>query len=65
YRIAGRSRATSRPTDETSITQTGPSTHIDNYSRDDGTDQTMHDLLRWQAREKRGRDAGPPAQLSE
>ncbi|XNR93923.1 transposase [Streptomyces sp. R-74717] len=23
--------------------------------RDDGTDQTVHDLLRWQVREKRGR----------
>jgi transposase len=27
--------------------------------RDDGTDQTIHDLLRWQAREKRGRLADP------
>ncbi|XVQ89476.1 IS5 family transposase [Microbispora siamensis] len=27
--------------------------------RDDGTDQTIHDLLRWQAREKRGRSADP------
>jgi transposase len=27
--------------------------------RDDGTDQTIHDLLRWHAREKRGRLADP------
>jgi transposase len=27
--------------------------------RDDGTDQTIHDLLRWQVREKRGRLADP------
>jgi transposase len=27
--------------------------------RDDGTDQTIHDLLRWQARERRGRRADP------
>ncbi|MFD8530507.1 IS5 family transposase [Streptosporangium canum] len=27
--------------------------------RDDGTDQTIHDLLRWHAREKRGRSADP------
>ncbi|MEV8322009.1 transposase [Kitasatospora sp. NPDC056731] len=27
--------------------------------RDDGTDQTIHDLLRWQVREKRGRFADP------
>jgi hypothetical protein len=27
--------------------------------RDDGTDQAIHDLLRWQAREKRGRLADP------
>jgi hypothetical protein len=27
--------------------------------RDDGTGQAIHDLLRWQAREKRGRLAGP------
>ncbi|MBE3015516.1 hypothetical protein IL992_41090 [Microbispora sp. NEAU-D428] len=27
--------------------------------RDDGTDQTIHDLPRWQAREKRGRSADP------
>ncbi|MBO3753207.1 IS5 family transposase [Streptosporangiaceae bacterium NEAU-GS5] len=27
--------------------------------RDDSTDQTIHDLLRWQAREKRGRLADP------
>lgn len=27
--------------------------------RDDGTDQTIHDLLRWQTREKRGRLADP------
>lgn len=27
--------------------------------RDDGTDQTIHDLLRWQVRESRGRKADP------
>jgi transposase len=27
--------------------------------RDDGTDQAIHDLLRWQAREKHGRLADP------
>ena len=27
--------------------------------RDDGTDQAIHDLLRWHAREKRGRNADP------
>ncbi|PJJ06571.1 IS4 family transposase [Streptomyces sp. 2333.5] len=27
--------------------------------RDDGTDQTIHDLLRWQVRESRGREADP------
>lgn len=27
--------------------------------RDDGTDQVIHDLLRWQVREKRGRSADP------
>lgn len=27
--------------------------------RDDGTDQTIHDLLRWQVREKKGRLADP------
>jgi transposase len=27
--------------------------------RDDGTDQTVHDLLRWHAREKKGRKADP------
>ena len=27
--------------------------------RDDGTDQAIHDLLRWHAREKRGRRADP------
>ncbi|MGW1048770.1 transposase [Streptomyces sp. NPDC002521] len=27
--------------------------------RDDGTDQTIHDLLRWQVREKKGRSADP------
>ncbi|MFV5999081.1 IS5 family transposase [Streptomyces sp. NPDC056231] len=27
--------------------------------RDDGTDQTIHDLLRWQVREKKGRPADP------
>jgi hypothetical protein len=27
--------------------------------RDDGTDQAIHDLLRWHAREKRGRKADP------
>jgi transposase len=27
--------------------------------RDDGTDQAIHDLLRWQAREKKGRLADP------
>jgi transposase len=27
--------------------------------RDDGTDQAIHDLLRWHAREKKGRDADP------
>ena len=27
--------------------------------RDDGTDQTIHDLLRWHAREKKGRRADP------
>ncbi|WP_435225700.1 hypothetical protein [Streptomyces sp. Tue6028] len=26
---------------------------------DDGTDQTIHDLLRWQVRESRGRKADP------
>ena len=27
--------------------------------RDDGTDQAIHDLLRWHAREKKGRKADP------
>jgi len=27
--------------------------------RDDGTDRAIHDLLRWHAREKKGRKAGP------
>jgi transposase len=27
--------------------------------RDDGTDQAVHDLLRWHAREKKGRKADP------
>ncbi|MFF4401972.1 transposase [Streptomyces sp. NPDC001480] len=27
--------------------------------RDDGTDQTIHDLLRWQVRENQGRKADP------
>jgi transposase len=27
--------------------------------RDDGTDQVIHDLLRWQVREKKGRSADP------
>ena len=27
--------------------------------RDDGTDQAIHDLLRWHAREKKGREADP------
>lgn len=27
--------------------------------RGDGTDQTIHDLLRWQVREKKGRSADP------
>jgi len=27
--------------------------------RDDGTDQVVHDLLRWHAREKKGPNAGP------
>ncbi|WP_394438661.1 IS5 family transposase [Streptomyces sp. SGAir0957] len=29
--------------------------------RDDGTDQAVHDLLRWQVRESRGRNADPTA----
>jgi transposase len=33
--------------------------------RDDGTDQAIHDLLRWQAREKRGRLASIPGQIIE
>ena len=32
--------------------------------RDDGTDQAIHDLLRWHAREKKGRRARPGTTLA-
>ncbi|MET8139180.1 hypothetical protein ABZU32_02595 [Sphaerisporangium sp. NPDC005288] len=40
---------------------TDPSITVTIRSRDDGTGQTIHDLLRWQVREQAGRNQDPSA----